>query len=79
MSVTAATAASAATDQASSSKGPLPRSGRSVVSTQWGIVAASQPLAARAGVELLERGGNAVDAAVVERLVLQTTAGGWPD
>ena len=38
--------------------------GRSVVATTFGIVAASQPLAARAGVQILERGGNAVDAAI---------------
>lgn len=38
--------------------------GRSMVATQYGIVAASHPLAARAGVEMLERGGNAVDAAI---------------
>jgi gamma-glutamyltranspeptidase/glutathione hydrolase len=38
--------------------------GRSVVATKYGIVAASQPLAARAGVQILERGGNAVDAAI---------------
>ena len=41
-----------------------PNEGRSIVATQFGIVAASQPLAARAGVEILERGGNAVDAAI---------------
>jgi gamma-glutamyltranspeptidase/glutathione hydrolase len=38
--------------------------GRSVVATTLGIVAASQPLAARAGVQILERGGNAADAAI---------------
>jgi gamma-glutamyltranspeptidase/glutathione hydrolase len=38
--------------------------GRSMVATTLGIVAASQPLAARAGVQVLERGGNAVDAAI---------------
>ena len=38
--------------------------GRSVVATPLGIVAASQPLAARAGVQILERGGNAIDAAI---------------
>ncbi len=43
---------------------PLPTVGRSIVATKLGIVAASQPLAARAGVQMLERGGNAVDAAI---------------
>jgi gamma-glutamyltranspeptidase/glutathione hydrolase len=38
--------------------------GRSIVATNYGIVAASQPLAARAGTSQLERGGNAVDAAI---------------
>src|SRR5262245_60622792 len=41
-----------------------PNVGRSIVSTKFGIVAASQPLAARAGVAVLERGGNAADAAI---------------
>ena len=43
---------------------PAPVVGRSVVATPLGIVAASQPLAARAGVQILERGGNAIDAAI---------------
>src|ERR1041385_9034061 len=38
--------------------------GRSKVATKYGIVAASQPLAAQAGVQILERGGNAADAAI---------------
>ena len=43
---------------------PRPLVGRSMVTTRYGIVAASQPLAARAGTLILERGGNAVDAAI---------------
>jgi gamma-glutamyltranspeptidase/glutathione hydrolase len=43
---------------------PRPVVGRSMVTTRYGIVAASQPLAARAGTLILERGGNAVDAAI---------------
>jgi gamma-glutamyltranspeptidase/glutathione hydrolase len=45
-------------------------SGRSRVATKYGIVAASQPLAARAGVQVLERGGNAVDAAITANAVM---------
>ena len=44
--------------------------GRSRVATRYGIVAASQPLAARAGVQVLERGGNAVDAAIATNAVM---------
>jgi gamma-glutamyltranspeptidase/glutathione hydrolase len=44
--------------------------GRSRVATKYGIVAASQPLAARAGVQVLERGGNAVDAAIATNAVM---------
>jgi gamma-glutamyltranspeptidase/glutathione hydrolase len=45
-------------------------SGRSRIATTYGIVAASQPLAARAGVQVLERGGNAVDAAIAANAVM---------
>jgi gamma-glutamyltranspeptidase / glutathione hydrolase len=44
--------------------------GRSKVMTQLGIVAASQPLAAQAGVQILERGGSAVDAAIAANAVM---------
>jgi gamma-glutamyltranspeptidase/glutathione hydrolase len=44
--------------------------GRSKVATKYGIVAASQPLAASAGVHILERGGNAVDAAIAANAVM---------
>src|SRR5260370_30086285 len=37
---------------------------RSMVVSRYGIVAAESPLAAQAGVEILERGGNRVDAAI---------------
>jgi gamma-glutamyltranspeptidase / glutathione hydrolase len=44
--------------------------GRSRIATRYGIVAASQPLAAQAGVHILERGGNAVDAAIAANAVM---------
>jgi gamma-glutamyltranspeptidase/glutathione hydrolase len=48
----------------------LPVAGRSVITTQYGIVAASQPVAAAAGVQILEHGGNAVDAAIATNAVV---------
>jgi gamma-glutamyltranspeptidase/glutathione hydrolase len=42
----------------------LPIPGRSVASSQHGVAASSQPLAAQAAAQILHRGGNAVDAAI---------------
>jgi len=47
-----------------------PFAGRSKVATKFGIVAASQPLAAQAGIQILARGGHAVDAAIAANAVL---------
>jgi gamma-glutamyltranspeptidase/glutathione hydrolase len=43
---------------------------RSAVMSRQGMVAASQPLAAQAGVSMLEQGGNAVDAAIATAAAL---------
>src|SRR3954447_19277668 len=44
--------------------------GRSMVITQQGIVATSQSLASETGVQMLARGGSAVDAAIAANAVL---------
>ena len=43
---------------------------RSMVISRGGIVAAESPLAAQAGVRILEQGGNAVDAAIATNAVM---------
>jgi gamma-glutamyltranspeptidase / glutathione hydrolase len=47
--------------------------GRSVVRTGQAMVASSQPLASEVGVEVLKRGGNAVDAAIAMAAMLNVT------
>jgi gamma-glutamyltranspeptidase / glutathione hydrolase len=44
--------------------------GRSVVSSQYGIVATSEVQASEAGARMLERGGSAIDAAIAANAVL---------
>jgi len=46
---------------------------RSTVAAQRGMVCASQPLAAMAGIDILKSGGNAVDAAIAANAVLTVT------
>src|SRR5256886_10816673 len=48
--------------------------GRSMVISRNGIVAAESPLAGQAGVQMLERGGNAVDAAVAANAMMGLVA-----
>jgi gamma-glutamyltranspeptidase/glutathione hydrolase len=47
--------------------------GRSVVATQYGIVATSQVIASQAGARVLEEGGSAIDAAIAANAVLNVT------
>jgi gamma-glutamyltranspeptidase/glutathione hydrolase len=56
--------------QPSNNGNAMPVVGRSVITTQYGIVAASQPVAAAAGVQILEHGGNTVDAAIATNAVI---------
>ena len=52
------------------SQRPLTMAGRSTVYAPNGVAATSQPLATSAAVEVLEHGGNAIDAAVTAAAVL---------
>ena len=51
--------------------------GRSMVISQGGIVASESPLASQAGAAILERGGNAVDAAIAAHAVMTVVAPMW--
>src|SRR5580693_7888597 len=48
----------------------VPGQGRSMVVTEFGVVAAPQFLASQAGAHILEEGGNAVDAAIAANAVM---------
>src|SRR6185369_15254863 len=51
----------------------LTKPSRSIVRSQHAMVASSQPLASQVGLEVLKRGGNAVDASIAMAAMLNVT------
>jgi len=63
----------ARTPPAAAPPSPAREQARSMIVTQYGIVATSQFLASQAGAKVLEAGGNAVDAAIAANAVVGLT------
>jgi len=70
LSLASAVLAQQVSQQAVQSMASVPGQGRSMIVTEFGIVAAPQFLASQAGAHILEEGGNAIDAAIAANAVM---------